>query len=187
MARRVIELKLTSNAKEVRRKLKRIRRHRVFLAEKKTMDAGAKLAKEAFVKEWRRAFDVKKPTFPGTVLRIRKSHVSFNTGVLNRPARLINVGAGKVLLLQMQGGTRKPRGRALLVPVASKRKPRNPTFRRGKAIVISMPRSERLYAVLARQVRIPRRFSLSRVERRVERAMLRVGERILRRELARSV
>ena len=183
-----IRVRLTTNAKEVKRALKRIRRHRVFNAERKMMDAGANLAKQAFVKEWNRTFDVRKRSFPRSVLRIHKAHINFNTGRINRPARLFNFAANRVLLLQIRGGVRKPKGRWLLVPQKKgQRKPRR-TYIRGKAVVAYLKtKDDRLYGILAKQARIPRRFSIRAVERRVERVLPRVAERILRAELRRPV
>ena len=183
-----IQVRLTSNAKQVKRALKRIRRHRVFLAEKKTMDAGANLAKQAFVKEWNRTFDVRKRSFPRSVLRIRKAHINFNTGRVNHPARLFNFAANRVLLLQLRGGVRRPKGEWLLVPQKKgQRKPKR-TYLRGRAVMVPLKtKADRFYGVLTKTARIPRRFSIRAVERRVERVLPRVAERILRAELRRPV
>ena len=182
-----IQVRLTSNAKQVKRALKRIRRHRVFNAERQIMDAGANLAKQAFSKEWRATFDEKRRTFPRAVLRVRKSYVNFSTGRIVRPGLLRNIGANDILLLQIRGGVRRPKGQWLLVPQKKgQRKPRR-TYLRGQAVMKQLKRGDQLYGVLTKQARIPRRFSIRAVERRVERVLPRIAERILRAELRRPV
>ena len=183
-----VAIKLTSNAKAVKRKLKKFRRHRVFNAERQIMDAGAQLAKKTFVRQWKREFDVRRQSFPKAVLRVRKSYINFSTGNVIRSALLRNASANNLLLLQMFGGIRKPRGQWLLVPQKKgQRKPRR-RYVRGQAMMKYLKRSpDTVYAILTKQARIPRRFPIRIVQRRVERVLPRVAERILRAELRRPV
>lgn len=188
MAVVAIQVRLTSNAKAVKRSLKRIRRHRVFNAERQIMDAGANLAKQAFIREWNAVFDERRRTFPRSVLRIRKSHINFTTGGNVRPALLKNIGANDLLRLQLRGGVRKPQGEWLLVPFKKgQRKPRR-SYIAGNFVVKSLKSGRNtVYGVLTKRAQIPKRFSIRAVERRVERVLPRVAERILRRELRRPI
>ena len=111
-----VRVRLNTNGDEVKRDLKRIRRKGVFAAEKQIMDTGAVLLKQALEKQWRSDMDVKKRSFPSRIIRTTKAFVNFRTGGLVRPARVINVAGDRLLRLQIKGGIKKPRGKALLIP-----------------------------------------------------------------------
>ena len=183
-----IALRLTSDAKRTKRALSRIRKHRVHNAQRKIMDEGGKLAKQAFVREWNAVFDERKRSFPRAVLRVRKSYVNFTTGRVVRPTVLRNIHANDLLRLQLRGGTRKPKGEWLLVPLKKgQRRPRR-RYVRGQAVVKYLKRGpDTVYGILVKRAHIRRRFSIRTVERRVERVLPRVAERILRAELRRPV
>ena len=182
-----VRITLDSNARKIKRELLRIRRKAVFAAEKITMDDGIKLLYGFLVKEWARAMNARKTSFPRQVLRRQKSFVDFKSGELKRPARVRNTGADTLLRLQIEGGTRRPEGRALLITPQGKRPRKNIKtytaggylFQRGKRI------GSRYLGVFKQRARIPKRWRIERAIRRTEKVLPRVARRALARELAR--
>lgn len=180
-----VRVRLNTNGDEVKRDLKRIRRKGVFAGEQQIMSEGAKLLVLALRKQWRSDMDSKKKSFPGTVLRRYKAYVNFRTGGLVRPARVVNTAGDRLLRLQIKGGTKKPRGKALLIPPGKRPRKDPKRHSAGKYLWAQRKRTKDKYVgVLQTTARIPRRWNVAAAVRRVDRLMPRVARRIFRKELA---
>lgn len=186
----MVQVTLTTNAKQAVRRLKSIRRKGVFAAERKIMDQGAALTLTALVAQWRRDFDVQRRSFPKQVLRARRSYVSFQTGVVRRPGRVVSIAADELLDLQIRGGVRRPQEARALFIRATKRRPRKGarTYRAGRYIWQDRKRGgDKYLGLLAPQARINRAWRIDIAVRRVERAMPRLAERIVDAELRSAI
>ena len=179
-----VRIRIDSNARAVKRELRRLRRKGVFAAEKSMMDTGAVLLRKSLERQWQADMSPKKKSFPRTVLRSAKSFVNFRTGRLKSPARVFNVAADDLLRLQIRGGTRKAKGRALLIPPGGKRPRKGKRHSAGRFLWATRKRGpDRYIGVLEKSARIPRRWNIRAAIRRVERVMPRVARRALVKEL----
>ena len=140
-------------------------------------------------------FAVRRKSFPGSILRVRRARVDTNRGRISKPSRVINVDQGAfndILNDQLRGRKRRPKGsRAFLVPVRTakgrkiRKTPRR--YRAGKYVFEGRKRGPNIYVgSLEDSVDIPKRFSLRRPLTVIRRQMPRLMRKHLNRELARA-
>ena len=174
------------NADPAYRLLRRLRRKSIRFAAKAAMDEGAKLLREALIRQWRVDMEPLRRSFPGTVLKARRSFVGQGKF---KPARVLSIAANELLKDQIKGGTRTPtRGRALLVR-ATKRKPRTRvrTYTAGGFVWQARKRGGNKYlGVLKGSTKIPRRYRVRKAVKRIERVFPRIVRKHLRRELRKA-
>ena len=166
------------------RQLQSVRVKGVFAAQKAIMTKGSDLMLASLLRQWRSDMVVRKRSFPKQVLRRRRANVDFKTGRIRRVGRVLSIGADDLLRLQIKGGTRRPRGRALFVRENTRRRaPRDGTFRAGPYVFRKLKRKDKYLGVLADFAIIKRRWRIGHAVRRVERVMPRVALREVQREL----
>ena len=175
-------LRVTGEKKALR-KLRRLRRKAVPFAIKKASDQAGRLLVTSFVQEWRRVFEVRRKTFPRSVLRVIKAGVSGERVVRN--TRVISFAAHDTLVTQLLGGVRKPqRSKTFAIPVGRPRVRRNPrNYVSGKYIFQARKTGkDKLVGHFEDAVKIIRRFNERRVLNRVQRAMPRLLREAVREE-----
>ena len=180
-----VSIDLRVDAKRALRQLRRIRRKSIPFAQRQAMNDGAKALRTALIKQWRTDMDERRRSFPGQVLKVRRAFVSASQF---KPARVVSIGADDLLRLQIRGGTRRPRGRALFVRGTPRKQRKSPKdFRAGKYVFVRRKRGNDKYkGVLESSVRIPRRYRIGLAVRRVQRIMPRLARRAINKELRRA-
>ena len=174
--------------KRALRTLRRLRKKSVPFGIKNASDNAGKLLVKGFDQEWKRAFQVKRRTFPRQVLSVRRARVS--GGRVSQNTRVVSRRKHDIFDKQLIAGTRRPPGgnKAFLIPVGPKRRRRRrevvKTYKAGKYIFESKPgQKDLLLAHFADTIRIPRRFSERRVFERINRIMPRLLRQAVRKEI----
>ena len=187
----MVQVRVDVRVKSAIRELRRIRRKSVpFAIKAATDEVGRHMAggKGLIQREWNRTFEVRRRTFPGSVIKVRRAFVT--AGRVSKPTRVVSIAADELLRDQLRGGVRTPEsGRSLYIPEKvrrSRRKLKN-TYRADRYIFQKRKRGPGKYvAVLSPRAKIPKRFSLVRPIRVAERILPRVLERALRKEIAKQ-
>ena len=206
-------MKISTNAKQVKKRLRRVRKIGVNKAWKATLDDMAILIAKALVRQWRRDMEVKKSTFAGysvgrvsnKMLVVSKAYVDFDTGTLKHGAEVWNAHADELLERQIEGGVRRPtKGhKVLYIPVKGAPRPRVPKTgkRKRRKNTVLKPSKGQLGGVLYQgrktgvgqrlAVLTPRavtkaRFRISPPIKAAERRFSKVAEIHFRRELKRA-
>ena len=188
-----VEIKISTNAQEIRKKLKRVRVVGVNKAWKATMDYAAKLIAKEIIKHWDRLYKKHRRNFPNRVLRVSKAYINFDTGELKRAANVHNIEkVDHIFRQQMEGGTRRPRkADNLLVPLEGtriRRGKKGNRYVKGKALYAYSKRGpDKAIAVITPKAVIPRRFSVAIPLARVQSKISMFAERRLREELRRAL
>ena len=155
-----------------------------FAIKKASDQAGVALV-AAFNAEWRKKLKQKRTTFPKRVLRVLRARVTGEH--ISRNTRVVSVGGDEVLSLQIRGGTKRPRGKALLVPPSSsRRKPRKGQKRYSAGKYLFKPnkgrRKDAYVGHLESTVHVKRRFSERRILERTRVILPRLVRSELRKE-----
>ena len=171
--------------RELERALRRVRVQAVYHAHRRAMDEGARLGVKLFVREWRKEFKAgRRKSFPGSALRVLKSYVDQRTGVVRRPARIVNKPGSDATFNTQFGGNRvkTPRkGRHMFVPGKKGRR-----VRKGTYVVESrwvFHKSRGYVGALRPSITMPDRVDINVIVRKLGR----LAENLLRRELRKEI
>lgn len=172
--------------KALERRLRVKAPRRVDFATKRGLDAAAKELKAELYRQWLRTMTVRRRSFPRNVLVVKRSYV--RGGRVVRPAGVRSVGGDEALRAQARGAVRHPKGDVFRIPLGNARrlKPTGNYYANAGVLYEVRKRGpDRAVAVLAKSIRVPRRWPVARAVRDVNRRLPGIMAKRLAAELER--
>ena len=185
-----MQLRIETNARQFRRRFRRLKNKSFAFAVKNATDSCGEVMRSAFEKLWLLRMDARRKSFAKNALRVRRALVNPQRGLTVRATRLFSqTWADEILFAQLRGKeNRRPKqGQAHGIPVDRRNIPKNNTYRAGKYIFSPRKRgADKLVGIVERTIDVPKRINFNRVITIGQRALPRLMEKALIKELVRS-
>ena len=174
------------NTTQFKRQFRRLKNSSFAFGIKNASDRAGRFFIKSLQREWNRKMDVKRRSFPRSVMRVKRALVNASAGIVVRPTEVRNIAADEALRAQIFGATRRPdKSRAFVVPTGRSRRisRRLKTFTAGKYIFAYNSRGDRLVGTLEPRIRVDGTINLRKVANITARTFGRLLNASLAREL----